>query len=127
MDVGTYFTAFAVTLVLATAATWLLSNEDGRKHVQASWWFIFLVISLFLLSYYGSLGASSTNPTVHFPWDYLVAAGIGLIAFFWSVHSAFEIDELGELHLALTQDRPLEPVPETEKPLHGAGDGAGTG
>jgi amino acid transporter len=121
---GTYFTAFAVALVLVTVATWLLSNEEGRKHVRASWWFIFFMISLFLLSYYGSLGANSAHPTVHFPYDYLIAGGIGLVTFFWSVWSSFETDELRELHIALSEGRPLAPVPETEgpwKPLHGAG------
>ncbi len=124
---GTYFTAFALAIVLVTAATWLLSNETGRKHVQASWWFIFFSISLFLLSYYGSLGVNLENskivPTVRFPWDYLVAAGIGLLSFFWAVHSSFETDELMELHESLTEGRSHAAVPEMEqawKPLHGA-------
>ena len=119
---GTYFTAFAVALVLVTTATWLLSNKEGRKHVQASWWFIFFVISLFLLSYYGSLGVNASNATVHFPYDYLIAAAIGLVSFLWAVYSAFETDELRELHGALSEGRPLASVPETEAawhPLHG--------
>jgi amino acid transporter len=133
---GTYFTAFSLALVLVTAATWLLSNEDGRKHVQASWWFVFFVIALYLLSYYGSLGPLA-SPTVRFPWDYLIAIGIGLITFFWSVLSAFETDELKELHMVLSEGRPLAAVPETETPWHplgqhatrgtGAGDGIPTG
>jgi amino acid transporter len=132
---GTYFTAFAVTLVLVTTATWLLSNEEGRRHIRAGWWFIFFVIALFLLSYYGSLGASFVNPkivpvpTVHFPYDYLIAAGIGLLCFLWAVYTAFETDELRELHMALSEGRPLAPVPETEgpwRPLHQAHTGGDT-
>jgi amino acid transporter len=111
---GTYFTAFAVALLLVTAATWLLSNEAGRKHVQASWWLVFFAISLFLISYYGSLGPRATSATVHFPWDYLIVAGIGLLSFLWAVRSAFETEELQELHSALTEGRPLSPVPGTE-------------
>ena len=120
---GTYFTAFAVALIIITMATWLLSNEEGRKHIQSSWWLIFFSISLFLLSYYGSLGAKASNATVHFPWDYLIAGGIGLISFLWAVRSAFETEELRELHVALSEGRPLAPVPEMEtawKPLHQA-------
>ena len=120
---GTYFTAFAVALIIITMATWLLSNEEGRKHIQSSWWLIFFSISLFLLSYYGSLGAKASSATVHFPWDYLIAGGIGLISFIWAVRSAFETEELRELHIALTEGRPLAPVPEMEtawKPLHQA-------
>ena len=127
---GTYFSAFAVALMLVTVATWLLSNEEGRKHVQASWWFIFFSISIFLLSYYGSLGANAKNPTVHFPYDYLIAAGIGLFAFLWAVRSAFETDELRELHVALSEGRPLAPVPEMETawtPLHGESPETGGG
>ncbi len=127
---GTYFTAFALALVLVTAATWLLSNEAGRKHVQASWWFIFFSISLFLLSYYGSLGVNLENskiaPTVRFPWDYLVAAAIGLISFFWAVHSSFETEELHELHESLSEGRSAGPEPEMEeawKPLRGEVEG----
>ena len=127
---GTYFAAFAVALVLVTTATWLLSNEEGRKHVQASWWFVVFSIALFLMSYYGSLGAHATSATVHFPWDYLIVAAIGLISFLWAVHSAFETDELRELHVALTEGRPLTPVPEMEgpwRPLHGGGEPSGEG
>jgi hypothetical protein len=70
-----------------------------------------------------TLENSKLVPTVHFPWDYLVAAGIGLVSFFWAVQSAFETEELQELHIALSEGRPLSPVPETEatwKPLHAA-------
>ncbi len=118
---GTYFVAMAAAVVLVTVAAWLLSNEEGRKHVAQSWWLIVLVLSLFLLSFYGSLGFNATNPTVHFPWDYLIAAGLGVIAFAWAVRSGFETEELKELHIALTEGRRLEPVPETEEgwqPLH---------
>ncbi len=124
---GTYYVAAAAAVVLVTVAGWLLSNEDGRRHIQRSWWIIFLTLSMFLLSFYGSLGFDTTNPVVHFPWDYLVAAGIGLVSFFWAVQSGFETDELKELHLALGQGR-LEPVPEVEEawhPLHPNGAGAG--
>jgi amino acid transporter len=120
---GTYFLAVTGAVVLVTVAAWMLSNEDGRQHIAKSWWLIFLVLSMFLLSYYGSLGPLK-NPTVHFPWDYLIVAGIGLASFFWAVSSGFETEELKELHVALAEGRRLEPVPETEEawhPLHHEG------
>lgn len=131
---GTYFTFLTVTLVLVTVATWLLSNEEGRRHVNASWWFIFFVLAMFLMSYYGSLGVSFVSPkvvsapTVRFPWDHSIVIGIALLSFVWSVYSAFETDELRELHIALSEGRPLAPVPETEKPwtplVHEGGENA---
>ncbi|MGH8979616.1 MAG: hypothetical protein ACRDWE_01155 [Acidimicrobiales bacterium] len=68
------------------------------------------------------------SPTVHFPYDYLIAIGIGLLAFIWAVHSSFETDELRELHASLSEGRRIPPEPEmeaTRRPLHGAGDEAG--
>jgi amino acid transporter len=104
---GTYYVAFAAAVILVTAASWLLSNAEGRKHVEKSWWFIFLVLTLFLLSYYGSLGfRAGHNPTVHFPWDYLIVAGIALVSFFWAVASGFETEELKELQLTMSGGRP---------------------
>jgi hypothetical protein len=126
---GTYYTVIVVTLVLVTLATWLISNEAGRKHINASWWFIFYVLAVLLVSYYGSLGISFVSPrlvhapTVAFPYDYLVVIGIALVSFVWSVRSCFETDELRELHIVLSEGRPLAPVPEVEapwRPLHQA-------
>jgi amino acid transporter len=115
---GTYYIAFAAAVVLVTAAAWLLSNKEGRFQIERSWWLIFLILSLFLLSYYGEYGISATNATIKFPYSDLIAAGIGLIAFFWSVRSGYETEELRELKKAIDSGR-LEAVPEVE-PAWGA-------
>jgi amino acid transporter len=119
---GTYYVAFAAAVVFVTVATWLLSNSEGRTHIERSWWFVFLVLVLFLLSYYGPYGYDVANPVVHFPYATLIAVGIGLVAFFWAVWSGFETDELKELHRTLSSGGRLEPVPEIEeawRPLGG--------
>ncbi len=115
---GTYYIAFAAAVVLVAVGTWLLSNEEGRMHIDKSWWFIFLCLTLFLLSYYGDYGFNPVHPTIAFPWGDLIAAGIGLVAFFWAVWSGFETDELKELQQALSGAAKLEPVPEMEEPWH---------
>ncbi len=122
---GTYYIAFVAAVILVTTATWLLSNAEGRKQIDRSWWLIFLVLSLLLLSYYGEYGFNSAHPTVAFPYSDLIAAGIGLIAFFWSVHSGFETDELRELKQAIDAGR-LEAVPEVEEAWRGLGTSDGT-
>lgn len=115
---GTYYVAFAAAIVLVTAATWLISNAEGRMHIDRSWWFVFLCLGLFLLSYYGDYGVNTTHPTVAFPYGDLIAAGLGLVAFFWAVHSGFETDELKELHQVLGTGARLEAVPEIEEAWH---------
>lgn len=109
---GTYYVAMAAAVVLVATATWLLSNAEGRRQVDSSWWFIFLSLALLLLSYYGDYGINPTSPVVHFPWADLIAAGIGLVAFLWSVATSFETDELKELHRTMSGGTPLEPVPD---------------
>ena len=118
---GTYYVAFAAAVVFVTVATWLLSNSEGRTHIERSWWFVFLVLVLFLLSYYGPYGYDVANPVVHFPYATLIAVGIGLVAFFWAVWSGFETDELKELHRTLSSGGRLEPVPEIEEAWHPLG------
>src|SRR5579875_139453 len=117
---GTYYVAFAAAVVLVSAATWLLSNEEGRKQIDRAWWLIFLILSLLLLSYYGEYGFNSTHPTVAFPYSDLIAAGIGLIAFLWSVHSGYETEELREMRRAIESSR-MEAVPGTGPTLSSEG------
>jgi amino acid transporter len=119
---GTYYVAFAAAIVLVTMATWLLSTPQGRIHIERSWWFIFLVLALFLLSYYGDYGVNPVHPTVAFPWADLIAAGIGLIAFGWSVVSGFETEELAELKREMAMGT-LNTVPDPSRPSPGT-DGA---
>lgn len=111
---GTYYVAFAAAVVLVATATWLLSNAEGRKQIDSSWWFIFLCLALFLLSYYGDYGVNTKNPVVHFPYADLLAAGIGLVAFFWAVHSGFETEELKDVDRSMRGVASLEPVPDLD-------------
>lgn len=118
---GTYFTAFAAAVILTTTATWLLSTPEGRVHIDSSWWFIFLCLSLFLLSYYGEYGVSPLHPAIAFPWSDLIAAGIGFVSFLWSVRSGFETEELREL-IRTTTSGNVAPV----SPARVNGEGVGT-
>ncbi|MGH9170824.1 MAG: APC family permease [Acidimicrobiales bacterium] len=108
---GTYYVMFCAAVVFVTVAIWLISNQEGRKQIDKSWWFIVLCLILFLLSYYGDYGYNTANPVIHFPWADLIVAGVALLIFFWAVHSGFETDEMKELAEAF--GAPLAPEPET--------------
>jgi amino acid transporter len=93
---GTYYVAFAAVLVLTIVATWLASSPAGRHQINRSWWFVFLCLALFLVSYYGEYGPLA-KPRIAFPWSDLIAVGIGLVTFLWAVAAGYETDEIREL------------------------------
>ncbi|MBX6764001.1 MAG: APC family permease [Rubrobacteraceae bacterium] len=68
-----------------------------KREVHAAWWLMFMVLTLYLLSYYGSYG-DLKSPLIPFPWDNLIALGIGLISYYWGVASGYQTEEMKELN-----------------------------
>jgi amino acid transporter len=92
----TYFFAMLADVLFFCAALWLLSSAEGRKHVNHGWWFIVSMWAVLPVSYYGAYGPES-KPPLAFPWDTVIALGIGVVAFVLAVVSGFDTDELKEI------------------------------
>ena len=90
---GIYDGAFSAAVLVFCAAMWLLSKPTGKRHIAAAAWFVALLLAIFPLSYFGHYGPLA-SPGLDFPWDVLVAAGIGGVAYAWGVRSGFETDEI---------------------------------
>ncbi|MFF0190845.1 APC family permease [Streptomyces sp. NPDC005244] len=80
----------------ALLTVWQVSDEQGRQEITAAWWVVALVMALFLLSRYGAYGPQPTAP-FPFPYDTLLAAGIGLAAYYWAVRSGYRTPDLAGL------------------------------
>jgi len=90
---GAYDIAESVAVLAFCAALWLLSNPVAKRQVERSMWLIVSLLALYPLSYYGQFGGQKT-PSIVFPWDTLIAVGIGIVAFAWGVASGFDTDEM---------------------------------
>jgi amino acid transporter len=89
----TYFGAQAGAVAFFCAALWLLSSKTGRLHASRGMWFVAITLGLLPVSYYGYFGPEKV-PALAFPWDTLIALGIGLIGFVLALLSGFYTDEL---------------------------------
>ncbi len=113
-----YFVLVAGTVVLFTALLWVLSNDEGRQHLNASWWLLAYMFATFLLSYYGEYGPL-TKPALAFPISDIVEIAIGLVAFYWGVASGFATREVREI---VEASAGVQPAPGSGNlPPHPAG------
>jgi amino acid transporter len=93
---GTYDIAQTADILFFCAALWLPASSGGRRHIARGMWLVISLLAVYPLSYYGQFGPLKPPP-VMFPWDTLIAVGIGIGAFAWGVASGFDTDELREL------------------------------
>lgn len=96
-----YFVLVAGTVSVFTALLWVLSNDEGRQHLNASWWLLAYMFATFLLSYYGEYGPLA-KPALAFPTSDIIEIVIGLVAFYWGVASGFATREVQEIVEAST-------------------------
>lgn len=88
-----YCSVFSAAVVAFCVALWALSNEEGRHHVAATGWLVFLLLATFPMVYYGFYGPLQ-DPPLAFPWATVAELGVGAIAYFWGVRSGFETEEV---------------------------------
>ncbi|MGH3447587.1 MAG: APC family permease [Nocardioidaceae bacterium] len=93
---ATYDIVFSVVLVGFCVLVWLFANAEGRKHVQASGWLLWLILGTFPLSYFGFYGPLDDAPLT-FPWGTVAEIALGITAYLWGVHSGFETDEMRDI------------------------------
>jgi amino acid transporter len=103
---GLYDILFSAAVVAFCAVTWLLCNAEGRHHVLRGFWFVFMILAVYPLSFFGAFGGECPTgispsggsclaaPSIGFPYDTLIAVGIGLVAYILGLLSGFETDEM---------------------------------
>lgn len=102
------FWFLCVVLVVTAVATMRWATDaDGRKEINATWWLLALVMTLFLLSYYGAYGPQP-SPAIGFPYDSGIAVIIGLIAYYWARRSGYRTPDLRALQEPATAPEPQE-------------------
>lgn len=92
-----YFGSFCFLLVGFCAMFRQLSNAEGRQHVKATWWLIWLCLASMLVGYLGVYGPESAHEVLLFPWGMVAEIAVGLIAYFWAVHVGFDTDDIKEI------------------------------
>lgn len=98
-----YYAAQLVAVLLFCVALWLLANKTGRKHVARGMWLVISMFALLPISYLGAAGPENVH-AIAFPWDTLIALGIGLACYGLAVASGFNTDELRDVVAASTTD-----------------------
>lgn len=91
-----YFISFCVLLIAYCAALWLWSNREGRRHVNATWWLIWLSLASMFVAYFGVYGPLA-DPVLFFPWGMVAELGVGLVAYFWAERVGFVTEEIKDI------------------------------
>jgi amino acid transporter len=90
-----WYLLVAVSVYGFTAACWLFGSKEGKHLINRSLWLITYILAEVLLSYYGAFGVTTKIPKLlTFPIDTIWALLIGLVCYYWAVHSGFETDEI---------------------------------
>lgn len=91
-----YFASFAVLLVAYCAGLWLLSNAEGRLHVKATWWLIWLTLGSMFVAYFGVYGPLA-DPVLFFPWGMVAELAVGIVAYVWAIRVGFASEEIEDI------------------------------
>lgn len=91
-----YYTVFCALVIAFCAALWFFSSKPGRRHVNATWWLIWLLLASLLVGYLGVYGPLDT-PVLHFPWGMGVELLVGIVTYVWAVRSGFNTEEIQQI------------------------------
>lgn len=100
-----YYLVFCLLVLAFCAAVWLFSNAEGRKHVNATWWLIWLLLASLLVGYLGVYGPLD-KPVFMFPWGMGVELLVGVVTYIWAVHSGFETAEVRDIVASAAESGP---------------------
>jgi amino acid transporter len=104
-----YFIVFCALVIAFCAAVWVFAETEGRKHVTANWWLIWLLLASMLVGYLGVYGPLK-HPVLGFPWGMVVEVLVGLVAYLWAIRSGFATDEIKDILAAAEQEaKPTAP------------------
>lgn len=104
-----YFGSFCVLLVGYCAALWAFSNREGRQHVNATWWLVFLSLASMFVAYLGFYGPLD-DPPLLFPWGTGVEMVVGLIAYYWAERVGFATEEIKDIVASYEHDEAPAPA-----------------
>lgn len=91
-----YFALFCVLLVAYCAALWAMSNGEGRRHVNATWWLVWLSLASMFVAYFGVYGPL-VHPVLFFPWGMVAELVVGIVAYFWAERVGFATEEIQDI------------------------------
>ncbi|HET7387112.1 MAG TPA: APC family permease [Nocardioidaceae bacterium] len=91
-----YDIAFSALLLAFCVALWAVSNDEGRTHIQATAWLIWLILATIPVSYYAFYGPLD-KPPLAFPWGTIIEIGLGVTAYVWGVRSGFATEEITDI------------------------------
>ena len=91
-----YDIAFSAAVVIFCALLWLFSNAEGRRHINATLWLLWLLLASLPISYFGTYGPLD-HPVLPFPWGMVAEIALGITAYAWGVRSGFETEEIRDI------------------------------
>jgi amino acid transporter len=74
----------------------LISPAEGRQHLRGGYWVVGLLLALLGICAIGEYGPMAT-PLLSFPLDTVSALLVGLLAYYWAVHTGFTTPEVAAL------------------------------
>src|SRR5699024_7697256 len=96
-DFSTYFLSFSILLIAFFLLLRFLTTAEGKKHVDATWWLVFLMIGSLLVSCFSYYGPLREVSPLEFPWDTVVILGVAIIAFIIGIKTGFETEDIKEI------------------------------
>ncbi len=93
---ATYDIAFSAVLIAFCVILWALCTSEGRKHVAASAWLLWLVLATIPIVHFGFYGPLD-NPPLPFPWATIIEVALGITAYAWGVRSGFSTEEMRQI------------------------------
>jgi amino acid transporter len=102
---GVYDVALSADVLFFCVGLWAICNPQGRQQVRASAWFVIMLLCVLPLSYYGAFGPQKA-PSIKFPYDVLIALGIGIVGYYWGVASGINTEELQDILSRAGQEAP---------------------
>ncbi len=91
---STYYLSFSGLVIGYFVALWFVSNKEGRKHVNATWWLVWLMLISVLIAYFSFYGPYRDAAPIIFPWGSVIELGAAIIAYYIGVKTGFESDEI---------------------------------
>jgi len=91
---STYYASFAALVIGFFVVLRLVSSKAGQKHVDATWWLVWLMLASMFVSYFSFYGPRGEDALLDFPLDTYIELGVGVIAYIIGVNSGFETDDI---------------------------------
>ncbi|TRM89497.1 amino acid permease, partial [Sulfolobus sp. A20-N-G8] len=88
-----YFLGFLGMVIIPSVVGYFMVNNEGKRYVLSGLWLLGLILSIYLLSFFGNFGPLS-NPLIPFPYDTIIAIAIGLVFHYFAVKSGFRTEEI---------------------------------